>query len=76
MITVPTTFQSSKGDGSISRTIKGAAGVIVFVAASQTPLSESEVAAIVNQMLVFVAAGYTLYGLVLKAYNKVTGDNQ
>lgn len=75
-IQIPEKLQSSKGDGTLSRSIKGAVGVLVFLGASYTPLTQEGLTELVNQLLVVLTALYTFYGLAMKAYNKWTGDVQ
>lgn len=75
MFTVPDVFQSSKGDGSISRTIKGAATAVVFIGTMYTPYTENEWVQFINLLLVIGAGIYSAYGFLLKLYNKYHGTN-
>lgn len=71
MIKIPSILQSSKGDGSLSRTIKGVLGAAVFLTVQNTGLSEEMVVSVVNQALIAFSAVYALYGLVMKVYNRI-----
>lgn len=70
MITIPKALQSSDGTGTLSRTITGLAGVIVFVGAMYSPLTEIEIAELINQGLLVVSSVWVLYGLIKKMINK------
>lgn len=75
-IKVPEIFKSSKGDGSLSRTITGLALALVTIVALYTPLTEVELIDLINQILMAAGAVYGVYGFVLKLYNKATGEHK
>ena len=70
MIKVPESLKSSKGDGHISRTLKGLGATLVFFGAMYTPMTEHELAAVFKGILILVATTYSLIGLFLKAWNR------
>ena len=75
-IRVPEQFKSSKGDGKVSRTIKGLGATVVLFGAQYTPLTEAEWTVGVNAALILLAAAYTLYGLTMKAYNRTHAEKK
>ena len=67
---------SSKNDGSLSRTLKGTVALIVVVLISMgIDISEETILNAVENVVIFITAGYALYGALLKIYNKVTGKH-
>lgn len=71
MVKIPEVLKSSDGTGNISRTVTGIAGLIIVIGASYLPITEAEIAEIINQALIVGASIYTLYGLVIKVRNKI-----
>ena len=70
-------IKSSKGDGSISRTVMGLVPFLVLVLVSAGVDIEPEtIESAVYSVAVAISALVTAYGAVLKVYNKVTGDNK
>lgn len=62
-------LKSSKQDGSVSRTVKGLTGVLVFIIVSYTPITEVDAVSLVNSLLLLGSVAYSLLGLYKKYYN-------
>lgn len=66
-------IKSSKGDGSISRTIKGAVVLITLIFASlNIDIPEALIYQAVEAVALALSAGYTAYGILAKIYNRVS----
>lgn len=74
MIHIPENLKSSKGDGSVSRTLKGLTGVLVFLIVSYTPIVEADAILLVNSLLLIVSVAYSLVGLLKKYHNRFNED--
>ena len=70
MIHIPENLKSSKGDGSVSRTLKGLVGVFIAILVSYTPIVEADAILLVNSLLLIVSVAYSLVGLYKKYYNR------
>jgi hypothetical protein len=71
---IPEFLKSSKQDGSLSRTVTGLSGVLVFFIVSYTPIVEADAVSIVNSLLILISTAYSLVGLYKKYYNKTHNE--
>lgn len=67
---IPNILKSSKNDGSVSRTLTGLSGALVFLIVSYTPIVEADAVLLVNTLLIIFSAVYSLVGLYKKYYNR------
>ena len=70
---IPNILKSSKNNGTLSRTLKGAVVLITLVLASlNIDIPEAVLYEAIEAVALAISALYTAYGAVVKIYNKTS----